>query len=158
MLAIDLVPSESLRIRIEWHRGQFHNSGLFYLSDPSSRLCITSRHTRRNAQGDLVTLSNQELARLERMNRQQPRPTNTTMGDHGNQDDLASAMAFMQQMQQTMQTCEQVGQQAAEQGAQKQDFMTQTTERAFALIENMASSSANKNPETDRFMALTRKK
>jgi len=38
------------------------------------------------------------------------------------------------------------------------DFMTQTTERAFALIENMASSSANKNPETDRFMALTRKK
>ena len=32
--------------------------------------------------------------------------------------------------------------------------MTQTTERAFALIENMASSSANKNPETDRSMKV----
>ena len=29
------------------------------------------------------------------------------------------------------------------------DFMTQTTEGAFALIKNMASSSANKNPEAD---------
>ena len=56
---------------------------------------MTSRHTGRNAQGDLVMLSNQELVRLERMNRQQPRPTNTTMGDHGNQDDLAAAMALM---------------------------------------------------------------
>ena len=34
------------------------------------------------------------------------------------------------------------------------NFMTQTTERAFALIENMASSSANKNPETDRSMKV----
>ena len=32
--------------------------------------------------------------------------------------------------------------------------MTQTTERAFALIENMASSSTNKNPETDRSMKV----
>ena len=69
-------------------------------------------------------LSNQELVRLERMNRQQPRPTNTTMGDHGNQDDLAAAMALMQkqmlQMQQTMQAREQAAQQAAEQVAHRQ--------------------------------------
>ena len=30
------------------------------------------------------------------------------------------------------------------------DFMTQTTPGAFALIENMASSSLNKNKENDR--------
>ena len=30
------------------------------------------------------------------------------------------------------------------------DFMTQTTEGAHALIENMAASSSNKNEETDR--------
>ncbi|KAF3560201.1 hypothetical protein F2Q69_00013200 [Brassica cretica] len=59
--------------------------------------CITSRHTRNNAQGPLFTLSNEELARLERQNRQQLRPTNTTMVDHGGQDDLTAAMALMQQ-------------------------------------------------------------
>ncbi|KAF3506760.1 hypothetical protein F2Q69_00004458 [Brassica cretica] len=59
--------------------------------------CMTSRHTRRNAQGELVTLTNQELARLERTNRQQPRETDTTMGDHANQDDLAAEMQLMQQ-------------------------------------------------------------
>ncbi|KAF3569199.1 hypothetical protein DY000_02016183 [Brassica cretica] len=60
-------------------------------------MCMTSRHTLRNAQGELVTLTNQELARLERTNRQQPRQTGTTMGDHANQDDLTTAMALMQQ-------------------------------------------------------------
>ncbi|KAF2580899.1 hypothetical protein F2Q70_00011686 [Brassica cretica] len=50
-------------------------------------------------------------------------------------------------MQQTMQAREQAAQQAAEQVAHRQ-------ERAFALIENMASSSANKNPETDRSMKV----
>ena len=30
------------------------------------------------------------------------------------------------------------------------DFMTQTTEVAHALIENMAANSSNKNEETDR--------
>ncbi|KAF2548048.1 hypothetical protein F2Q70_00022517 [Brassica cretica] len=79
-------------------------------------LCMISRHTRRNSQGELVTLTNQELARLERTNRQQSRQTDTTMGDHANQDDLAAAMALMQQhMQQLQQTIE-----AQEQAAQHQ--------------------------------------
>ena len=56
---------------------------------------MTSRHTQRNAQGELVTLTNQELARLERTNRQQPRPTNATIGDYDNQDDLAATMQQM---------------------------------------------------------------
>ena len=42
---------------------------------------MTSRHTRSNTQGPLFTLSNEELARLERQNRQQPQPTNNTMVD-----------------------------------------------------------------------------
>ncbi|KAF3501296.1 hypothetical protein F2Q69_00043552 [Brassica cretica] len=79
--------------------------------------CMTNRHTRRNAQGELVTLSNQELARLERTNRQQQRPTNTTMGDYGNQDDLAATMQQMKQqmfqMQQTIQAQQEAAQQAA---------------------------------------------
>ena len=54
---------------------------------------MTSRHTWRNAQRDLVILSNQELARLKRINIQQPKPTNTTMDDHENQDDLSAADA-----------------------------------------------------------------
>ena len=78
---------------------------------------MTSRHTRRNAQGELVTLNNQELARLERTNRQQPRPTDTTMGDHGHQDDLSVTMQLMQQqmlqMQQTIQAQQDAAQQAA---------------------------------------------
>ncbi|KAG2307092.1 hypothetical protein Bca52824_026840 [Brassica carinata] len=63
---------------------------------------MISRHTQRNAQGELVTLSNQELERLERTNRQQPRPIDTTMGDHGHQDNLAAAMQLMQQQMQQM--------------------------------------------------------
>ncbi|CAN7099777.1 unnamed protein product, partial [Brassica rapa subsp. narinosa] len=35
-----LDPNESLGIKIDQHRGQFHDSGLFYLSDPSSRLAL----------------------------------------------------------------------------------------------------------------------
>ncbi|KAF3549743.1 hypothetical protein DY000_02002800 [Brassica cretica] len=70
------------------------------------------------------------------------------MGDHDNQDDLAAAMALMQQqmlqMQQTMQAREQAFQKAAEHAAQQQQ-----QQGAFALIKNMASSSANKNPEAD---------
>ena len=58
---------------------------------------MPSRHTRINAQGPLLTLSNEELTRLERHNRQHPRPTNTTMGDNRDQDDLTAAMALMQQ-------------------------------------------------------------
>ncbi|KAF3531473.1 hypothetical protein DY000_02039892 [Brassica cretica] len=43
------------------------------------------------------------------------------MGDHGNQDDLAAAMALMQQqMQQTMNAREQAAQAAAELAAQRQ--------------------------------------
>ncbi|KAF2538762.1 hypothetical protein F2Q68_00020432 [Brassica cretica] len=63
---------------------------------------MTSRHTRSNAQGPLHQLTNEELARLERQNRQLPRPTSTNMGHH--QDDLTAAFALMQQqMQQTIQ-------------------------------------------------------
>ena len=83
---------------------------------------MTSRHTQRNAQGEFVTLTNQELARLERTNRQQPMKTDTTMGDHANQDDLAAAMQLMQQqmqqLQQTIQAQEQAAQQQQEQQAQ----------------------------------------
>ncbi|KAG5384803.1 hypothetical protein IGI04_036273 [Brassica rapa subsp. trilocularis] len=68
--------------------------------DPAE--CMTSRHTRSNAQGPLHQLTNEELARLERQNRQLPIPTTTNMGDH--QDDLTAAFALMQQqMQQTIQ-------------------------------------------------------
>ncbi|KAF2539170.1 hypothetical protein F2Q68_00022223 [Brassica cretica] len=73
---------------------------------------MTSRHTQRNAQEELVTLTNQELARLERQNRQQPKPIDTTMGDYGHQNDLAAAMQLMQQMQQTIQAQQQQEQQA----------------------------------------------
>ena len=77
---------------------------------------MTSRHTRSNAQGPLFTLSNEELARLERQNRQQPWPTNNIMVDHGGQDDLTAAMALMQQhMQQMQQTI--TAQEAARQAA-----------------------------------------
>ncbi|KAF2579552.1 hypothetical protein F2Q68_00005665 [Brassica cretica] len=76
---------------------------------------MTSRHTRRNAQGELVTLTNQELVRLERTNRQQPRQTDTTMGDHANQDDLTAALALMQQQMLQMQQTIQAQQDAAEQ-------------------------------------------
>ncbi|KAF3531320.1 hypothetical protein DY000_02037548 [Brassica cretica] len=69
--------------------------------------CMTSRHTRRNAQREPVTLSNQELARLERTNREQSRPDNVTMGDYGNQEQLTAQLQQMQQrmlqMQQTIQ-------------------------------------------------------
>ncbi|KAG5414102.1 hypothetical protein IGI04_001669 [Brassica rapa subsp. trilocularis] len=62
---------------------------------------MTSRHARCNAQGPLHQLTNEELARLERQNRQLPRPTSTNMGDH--QDDLTAAFALMQQQMQQMQ-------------------------------------------------------
>ncbi|KAG5385387.1 hypothetical protein IGI04_036857 [Brassica rapa subsp. trilocularis] len=62
---------------------------------------MTSRHTRSNAQGPLHQLTNEELVRLERQNRQLPRPTSTNMGDH--QDDLTAAFALMQQQMQQMQ-------------------------------------------------------
>ncbi|KAF2601080.1 hypothetical protein F2Q70_00026519 [Brassica cretica] len=65
--------------------------------------CMTSRHTRSNAQGPLHQLTNDELARLERQNRQQPRTTDTNMGDHGNMDDLTAALALIQQQMQTQQ-------------------------------------------------------
>ncbi|KAF3503696.1 hypothetical protein F2Q69_00043567 [Brassica cretica] len=65
--------------------------------------------------------TNQELARFERTNRQQPRQTDTTMGDQANQDDLIAAMALMQQhmqqLQQTIQAQEQAAQQQQEQQA-----------------------------------------
>ncbi|KAG5396303.1 hypothetical protein IGI04_018117 [Brassica rapa subsp. trilocularis] len=35
-----LDPNESLGIKIDQHREQYHDSGLFYLSDPSSRLAL----------------------------------------------------------------------------------------------------------------------
>ena len=84
---------------------------------------MTSRHTRRNAQGPLFTLTNEELAILEQSNRQQLRPTDTTMGDNRGHDDLTSAMTLMQQhmkhMQQTINTQEAARQAAAELAARQ---------------------------------------
>ncbi|KAF3527856.1 hypothetical protein DY000_02041059 [Brassica cretica] len=103
-------------------------------------MCMPSRHTRINAQGPLLTLSNEELIRLERHNRQHPRPTNTTMGDNRDQDDLTAAMALMQQqMQQMQQTIN--AQQAAQQAA---------AELAAQFLDYMTSSSLTKNKENDR--------
>ncbi|KAF3535923.1 hypothetical protein F2Q69_00019270 [Brassica cretica] len=106
---------------------------------------MTSRHTRSNAQGPLHQLTNEELARLERQNRQQPRPTNTTMAGQGNQDDLTAALAIIQQqmqahqqqmlqMQQTIQNQQQAAKLAAENAAQE--------ERAMFIMEEAAP---NKN-------------
>ncbi|KAF3564292.1 hypothetical protein DY000_02014962 [Brassica cretica] len=84
------------------------------------------------------------------------------MDDHGGQDDLTAAMALMQQqmqqmqqqmqqMQQTINTQEAARKAAAELYAQKAEQQgAPIGERAFALIENMVSSSLNKNKETDR--------
>ncbi|KAG5415359.1 hypothetical protein IGI04_002926 [Brassica rapa subsp. trilocularis] len=105
-------------------------------------LCMTSRHTRRNAQGELVTFTNQELARLERTNRQQPRQTDTTMGDHANQDDLAAAMALMQQQMQQMQQTIQAQQDAAEQAAlAQQEQQAQTKEESDCSMKGNSSDA-----------------
>ncbi|KAF3527237.1 hypothetical protein DY000_02039962 [Brassica cretica] len=73
------------------------------------------------------------------------------MGNHGNQDDLSAAMALMEQqmlqIQQTMQAREQAAQQAAEHAAEQQ-------QQRICTIENMASRSANKNPETDHSLKV----
>ncbi|KAG5396872.1 hypothetical protein IGI04_018686, partial [Brassica rapa subsp. trilocularis] len=93
---------------------------------------MTSRHTRSNAQGPLHQLTNEELARLERQNRQQPRTTDTNMGDHGNMDDLTAALALiqqqmqnqqqqMQQMQQTIQNQQQAAQEQAAENAAREE-------------------------------------
>ncbi|KAG5396906.1 hypothetical protein IGI04_018720 [Brassica rapa subsp. trilocularis] len=132
-----LDPNESLGIKIDQHRGQFHDSGL----------CMTSRHTRRNAQGELVTFTNQELARLERTNRQQPRQTDTTMGDHANQDDLAAAMALMQQQMQQMQQTIQAQQDAAEQAALAQQEQQAQTKEESDCSKKENSSDAQKIDE-----------
>ncbi|KAG5407266.1 hypothetical protein IGI04_013385 [Brassica rapa subsp. trilocularis] len=127
-----LDPNESLGIKIDQHREQYHDSGL----------CMTSRHTRRNAQGELVTFTNQELARLERTNRQQPRQTDTTMGDHANQDDLAAAMALMQQQMQQMQQTIQAQQDAAEQAAlAQQEQQAQTKEESDCSMKGNSSDA-----------------
>ncbi|KAG5397893.1 hypothetical protein IGI04_019707, partial [Brassica rapa subsp. trilocularis] len=104
--------------------------------------CMTSRHTRKNTQGELVTFTNQELARLERTNRQQPRQTDTTMGDHANQDDLAAAMTLMQQQMQQMQQTIQAQQDAAEHAAlaqqeqQAQTKIDELTAKVDQLLKN----------------------
>ncbi|KAF2558374.1 hypothetical protein F2Q68_00017939 [Brassica cretica] len=49
----------------------------------------------------------------ERIKRQQPRPTNTTMGNYDNQDDLAATMQQMQQQMLQMQQTIQAQQEAA---------------------------------------------
>ncbi|KAF3495149.1 hypothetical protein DY000_02053876 [Brassica cretica] len=93
---------------------------------------MTSRHTRSNAQGPLHQLTNEELARLERQNRQQPRTTDTNMGDHGNMDDLTATLALiqqqmqnqqqqMQQMQQTIQNQQQATQEQAAENAAREE-------------------------------------
>ncbi|KAG5396310.1 hypothetical protein IGI04_018124 [Brassica rapa subsp. trilocularis] len=140
-----LDPNESLGIKIDQHRGQFHDSGL----------CMTSRHTRRNAQGELVTFTNQELARLERTNRQQPRQTDTTMGDHANQDDLAAAMALMQQQMQQMQQTIQAQQDAAEQAAlAQQEQQAQTNQNQRQPQSNPHAVPATGNSQPDELKGL----
>ena len=64
-------------------------------------MCMTSRHTRSNTQGDLISLTNQELASLERTNRQQKSIT-TTMADFGTPEQMAASMQQMQELQQTI--------------------------------------------------------
>ncbi|KAG5382730.1 hypothetical protein IGI04_034200 [Brassica rapa subsp. trilocularis] len=77
-------------------------------------------------------MTNEELARLERQNRQQPRTTDTNMGDHGNMDDLTAALALiqqqmqnqqqqMQQMQQTIQNQQQAAQEQAAENAAREE-------------------------------------
>ncbi|KAF3505734.1 hypothetical protein F2Q69_00007548 [Brassica cretica] len=78
---------------------------------------MTSRHTWRNAQGELVTFSNQELARLERTNRQQSGPNNAIMGDYDNQEQLTAQLQQMQQHMLQMQQTIQAQQDAVEQAA-----------------------------------------
>ncbi|KAF3594539.1 hypothetical protein DY000_02021361 [Brassica cretica] len=64
--------------------------------------CMTNRHTRGSTQGELISLTNQELASLERTNRQQ-RPNTTTMDNFGTPEQIAASMQQMQQqMQQTI--------------------------------------------------------
>ncbi|KAF2560358.1 hypothetical protein F2Q70_00016812 [Brassica cretica] len=93
--------------------------------------CMTSRHTQRNAQEQLVTSTNQELARLERQNRQQQRPNNTNMGDQGHQDDLAAAMQLMQLMQQQMIQMQQTIQ--AQQDAAEHAALAQQEQQAHTV-------------------------
>ncbi|KAG5411814.1 hypothetical protein IGI04_008133 [Brassica rapa subsp. trilocularis] len=135
----------SLGIKIDQHREQYHDSGL----------CMTSRHTRRNAQGELVTFTNQELARLERTNCQQPRKTDTTMGDHANQDDLAAAMALMQQQMQQMQQTIQAQQDAAEQAAlAQQEQQAQTNQNQRQPQSNPHAVPATGNSQPDELKGL----
>ena len=102
---------------------------------------MTSRNTRSNAQGPLQQLTNEELARLERQNRQQPGPTDTNMGDHGNQDDLTAAMALtQQQMQQTIQA----QQAASEQAAWNAEEALQIGQRNF--LRNLPATRSAINP------------
>ncbi|KAG5394190.1 hypothetical protein IGI04_024153 [Brassica rapa subsp. trilocularis] len=123
--------------------------------DISYFLCMTSRHTRRNAQGELVTFTNQELARLERTNRQQPRQTDTTMGDHANQDDLAAAMALMQQQMLQMQQTIQAQQDAAEQAAlAQQEQQAQTNQNQRQPQSNPHAVPATGNSQPDELKGL----
>ncbi|KAG5387742.1 hypothetical protein IGI04_029283, partial [Brassica rapa subsp. trilocularis] len=124
-------------------------------AENSAIWCMTSRHTRRNAQGELVTFTNQELARLERTNRQQPRQTDTTMGDHANQDDLAAAMALMQQQMQQMQQTIQAQQDAAEQAAlARQEQRAQTNQNQRQPQSNPHAVPATGNSQPDELKGL----
>ncbi|XP_033143261.1 uncharacterized protein LOC117132617 [Brassica rapa] len=116
---------------------------------------MTSRHTRSNAQGPLHQLTNEELARLERQNRQQPRTTDTNMGDHGNMDDLTAALALiqqqmqnqqqqMQQMQQTIQNQQQAAQEQAAENAAREERGALIGERN--LPRNFATNRSPINP------------
>ena len=63
---------------------------------------MTSRYTRSNTQEDLNSLTNQELASVERTNRQQKSIT-ATMADLGTPEQMAASMQQMQQQMQQMQ-------------------------------------------------------
>ncbi|KAF3520480.1 hypothetical protein DY000_02059325 [Brassica cretica] len=136
---------------------------MFVIESQSKRQfrCMTSRHTRRNAQRELVTFTNQELARLERQNRQQQRPNNTNMGDQGHQDGLAAAMQLMQQQMIQMQQTIQAQQDAAEQAALKIDELTAKVDQllknnqghVFSMEQAMVRNIQNQNqrqPQSNR--------
>ncbi|KAF3494332.1 hypothetical protein DY000_02053624 [Brassica cretica] len=125
------------------------------LDDAGWRLagsCMTSRHTRSNAQGPLFTLSNEELARLERQNRQQHRPTKITMDDLGGQNDLTAALALMQQhmqqMQQTINAQEAARETATELATQQVDQLLKGNQSQVFIMEEETASENNVSDAT----------
>ncbi|KAF3602117.1 hypothetical protein F2Q69_00033072 [Brassica cretica] len=108
-------------------------------------MCITSRHTRRNAQGELVTFSNQKLTRLKRTNRQQSGPNNAIMGDYSNKEQLTAQLQQMQQQMLQMQQTIQAQQDAAEQAALVDQLLKNNQGHVFNMEQAAAGQIQNQN-------------